>query len=367
MKAQIITINDYFNYGNKLQNYALIKVLSYYGIEAHTSEIVPSSSAKYGRILGCARNDLASTKHTLKEIVRNGQSGLNKIKNFISFENRYIRKGARLYSGHEESCRNRDLVIIGSDQVWNYNWVSYDDLKLRLGLFAPENRLMTYAASIGIDEIPDGLRPLFRNAWRRIPYISVREDRAAELVREIAEKECRVVLDPTLLLTDKQWSTIFTDFVPEGERFVLTYFLGQPTTFQKMLIQDFAKSNNLGIRMLNNPDDITSSAAGPAEFVELFSRADYVFTDSYHACCFALIYNKPFKVFNRTGFSGKDSMNSRMRTLFRLVGLEDTMKDDAVSLRFDWDRHNKLLEMHRRESGRWLEEAVESIASTVSG
>ena len=38
---------------------------------------------------------------------------------------------------------------------------------------------------------------------------------------------------------------------------------------------------------------------GLAELVELFSGASYVFTDSYHACCFSLVFGKDFKVFSR--------------------------------------------------------------------
>ena len=52
--------------------------------------------------------------------------------------------------------------------------------------------------------------------------------------------------------------------------------------------------------------------------VELFSKAEYVFADSYHACCFSILFHRQFTVFNRAGTEGKASMNSRMETLFRL-------------------------------------------------
>ena len=367
MKAQIITINDYFNYGNKLQNYAMVQLLSSYGIEAYTATIVPAASAKYGRYLGNIRNSLVAKKRSAMEIVKGRGEGARKVRNFIDFEREYINKGIRLYPEHDASCPDSDLVIIGSDQVWNYNWVNEGELTLRLGLFATTNQVLAYAASIGIDEIPDNLKPLFRHAWQRMKYISVREDRAAELIREIADKDSCVVLDPTLMIAKKHWEEVFRNSNNEGERYVLTYFLGEPTVSQMEIINNHAKKYKLKVRMLNSLKDMESFSAGPKEFVELISKADYIFTDSYHACCFALIFNRPFKVFNRTGFSGSVNMNSRMRTLFRLFNLEDVMGDEETPLYFDWDKLNKKLDKHKQKSREWLDEAVMATISSISG
>ena len=254
--------------------------------------------------------------------------------------------------------KNIDRFVIGSDQVWNYKWLNEDDVRLRLGMFVDSHYLIAYAASIGTEEIESKWWPLFCKGWSRIPHISVREHRAAELVREISGKDAAVVLDPTLMLTKEQWTEVFTGFVPAGNRYVLTYFLGKPNDLQEEIIQGYARVRGLGIRRLNDELDAETYVAGPAEFAELFAKASYVFTDSYHACCFSILNNVPFKVFNRQGFSGATSMNSRMRTLFRLFELEDLMGDDVELPEFDWPRVNALLEEHRAESRAWLEGAL---------
>ena len=253
---------------------------------------------------------------------------------------------------------NNPLVVIGSDQVWNYKWLSRQDLELRLGMMTPRHELIAYAASIGLDNIDDEWIPIFREGWSNISHISVREDRAAELVKEISGREAAVVLDPTLMLSNNQWGEVFTNFVSEEDCYVLTYFLGRPSTEQEKIISSVAKNIGARIRRINDIRDRETFIAGPAEFAELFSKAQYVFTDSYHACCFSILYNKPFKVFNREGFDGKESMNSRMRTLFRLFELDDLMGDDEAMPSYDWERINLLLEQHRIQSREWLENAL---------
>lgn len=295
------------------------------------------------------------------------KAGLRRAASFESFTRRYVPETSKLYIKENQINASKTIFVLGSDQIWNYKFnLTKEDIELRLGEFAPENCLLTYAASIGLNSIEEKWASVFKKGWSRIPRISVREDRAAELVREVSGRDAAVVLDPTLLLTPAQWSEVFTDFVSEGDRYVLTYFLGSPTESQEGVIRERARSLGARVRRLNDPRDRETYAAGPAEFVELISRAEYVFTDSYHACCFSALFNRPFKVFNRSGLGDGASMNSRMRTLFRLLGLEDLMGDDSALAEFDWGRVNSLLERRRAESLSWLESALADAAAGVA-
>ena len=104
--------------------------------------------------------------------------------------------------------------------------------------------------------------------------------------------------------------------------------------------------------------DKETYVAGPQDFVELFSKAQYVFTDSYHACCFSILYHKQFTVFNRAGMEGKASMNSRMETVFRLFDLDNAIMDDGLAPNIDYKKVDQLLTKHRTESRTWLSNAV---------
>lgn len=146
--------------------------------------------------------------------------------------------------------------------------------------------------------------------------------------------------------------------MPKEGKYVLTYFLGHPSDEQEKSIQEYAKKHGCRIRRILDMRDPQTYLAGPQDFVELFSKAEYVFTDSYHACCFSMLFHKQFTVFNRANMTGKSSMNSRMETLFRLFDLESVMMDAGLAPTIDYENVDRSLAAHREQSGAWLAEAM---------
>lgn len=359
----ILTINDDTNYGNRLQNYALQTLLSGYVRQVGTIRCEQQPPAT---VISTLKSVLRPVKHFVRD--HHGAAGpLLKARreSFHAFTAKFVDDSQLRLSpenGFSRALGADDRFVLGSDQVWNDQWISSDMLKLRLGASFPENTVISYAASFGVDHVKPESEPIFAKLLPRINAIAVREDRGAALVRELSDNEATVVLDPTLMLTTDQWRSIVPgDFVTNGERYVLTYFLGKPSPEQENVVQQYAKAHGCKVRRMLDLDDPRTYVAGPREFVELFSKAQYVFTDSYHACCFSILFNKQFKVFNRAGFSGKTSMNSRMTTLFRLFELNDLMGDDTTLDAVDYARVNELLEQHRHESRAWLEQALTKI------
>lgn len=360
----VITINDNRNYGNRLQNYALLHVLHSNGLNPSTAKILlnintPFSFANHLILLYVKKiviyilSRIPLSKKWLK--LRRLLEGIRYTKLFAP-DNIYL---LTAYAGLNIRTSISNIVI-GSDQVWNYRWLSKEDLALRLGSFVPDDiPIVSYAASFGVSEISDDVKPIFQRYLPRLKAISVREDRGAELVKEMTGLDATVVLDPTLMLTTAQWNTITRGFVPDDDRYVLTYFLGKPSDEQEKTIQSYAKTHGCRVRRILDLRDKETYVAGPQDFVELFSKAQYVFTDSYHACCFSILFHKQFTVFNRAGMEGKANMNSRMETLFRLFDLDSVVMDKGLAPRIDYDKVDKLLAQHRTESQAWLDKAME--------
>ena len=358
----ILTISDDGNYGNRLQNYALEKIISG-SMDVSTIRMFLRTNSLIKYRLLTALLPLYVNKNILKTVsTRSWKAKRKRVANFRTFSKKNATEKYYLsvIAGFDSvvHCKDPEVIVIGSDQVWNYTWLSLKELELRLGMFTSPERLVSYAASIGVDEIDIGRRSIFKEGWVRIPHISVREDRASELVKAISGKEAPVVLDPTLLLSKREWEKVCKGFVPQQDRYILTYFLGRPSASQEQIISRVSDALGARVRRINDLRDLETYTAGPAEFVELIAKARYIFTDSYHACCFSILFNKPFKVFNRMGFDGKASMNSRMKTLFRLFELEDCMDDDEALPDLDWIRINQLLIAHRKESLYWLYNAL---------
>lgn len=75
-----------------------------------------------------------------------------------------------------------------------------------------------------------------------------------------------------------------------------------------------------------------------------FRDADLVITDSFHACVFSIIFNKPFFV-----VGNKERGLARIQSLLAMFGLEDRFvsadSKTNASAPIDWDAVNA----HRRE------------------
>lgn len=361
-KIIILTINDITNYGNRLQNYAL-----HYMLEKYAPNITLPISINVNnfrqKVANIFRNLVKKNIKKIYGVLFSNQKSLEFKRLMASeeFTRIYIPTSHRIVTSYNRSklVEKAKLVVIGSDQVWNYRWLSSSDLSLRLGSFVNISvPIISYAASFGVSDIEEDAKEIFQKYLPRLKAISVREHRGAELIRIMTGLDAYVVLDPTLMLDSQQWHKITRGFVLDNERYVLTYFLGKPSKDQEITIQKFAKKHSCKVRRILDVRDEITYVAGPQDFVELFEKAEYVFTDSYHACCFSLLFKKQFTVFNRAGMSGKSSMNSRMETLFNFFGLDSVVINNGIAPLIDYEKVDKLLNQHRKESQTWLDKVM---------
>ena len=214
-----------------------------------------------------------------------------------------------------------DVLIAGSDQVWNPLW--YDPAYM-LHFAGEHTRKISYAASIGIHVLDDEQKQLFRTNISDFDGISVRERAAAEVLSPLIGKEVQICVDPTLLLTADEWNAIASERKIQ-EKYIFLYFLGDDRKSRKEA-ESFAEKK--GMKLIMIPDlmgkyrkiDRVIKAeyimdATPWDFISLIKHAEYVFTDSFHACVFSLLYQKDFFAFPR---SGKIKMESRIQNLTEL-------------------------------------------------
>ena len=84
--------------------------------------------------------------------------------------------------------------MVGSDQVWNPD--HFDEVYLLD--FVPDNiRKISYASSIGVEQLPETLKGKYKKYLKRFDSISVRESKAADVIEKLVNKPVDVVLDPT--------------------------------------------------------------------------------------------------------------------------------------------------------------------------
>lgn len=343
MKVGLITIIGYGNYGNRLQHYAVQEFLEQMNciVETITNPVEVYDIKYINKI--CFLKKIIKQTFIVKKLaeIKNKDSSLNYIEKrvkqekFKKFTQKYI-KINDIYSltqiqrkSNLSACKF-DYFIVGSDQVWNYNhyrgsWIDFLQ-------FAPPEKRIAYAASIGLDEIPKEREEQFKRYISGMKYISVREQRAKEIIKELTDKKADVVLDPTLMLSAEQWAKISVQpNIDIPKKYILLYFLGKISDVRMSYITEYAKNHECSILDIDNLKDKENNiyVADPGEWVYLIANCQCMFTDSFHGCVFSIIHHKDFEVFHRIEDDGSDAgMFSRIETLTSMFKLENRIQEE---------------------------------------
>ncbi|MDU4931096.1 MAG: polysaccharide pyruvyl transferase family protein [Enterococcus gallinarum] len=377
MKVGIQTIVDYNNYGNRLQNYAMQTILESYGFNVVTLknnfindkfQMKNKKEPVYLKILSLIKKRELIKKIKDKIDHKKKQNLFNTIdkkrsENFRLFTQNYIKETDIIFDVTnqdrlDELC-DVDFFVIGSDQVWNYSFPRFSDFDFLLTTTKPK---ISYAASFGVSNVPNDLNVFYAKGLNSLLYISVREKSGKNIVERLSEKKADVVLDPTLLLDKKQWEALISKNKQYKEPFILTYFLNSPDAQTDKYIKNVAQKNNFRIKSLGSREDEEMWTIDPSEFVNLFSQAQAIFTDSFHACVFSIIFEKYFEIFERN--THYPSMNSRIDTLLSDLSLEDRWHEGNNGIYdIDYSTVAKKLSARRQESFRFLDTCLEEILS----
>lgn len=308
MKIGIITIPDFNNYGNRLQNYALQYVLE----DMHCS-VVSYVPYKPNIIKKTIKILLSEKKNLIVKI-----QDILRLSNFMKFDRKFVHTKQIGNTEYPKSLNNEcDIFIAGSDQIWNPIWYT----KYSLLQFSYDEKKIAYAASFGCDDLPQEKLSVYEEYLPKFKAIGVREETGKSIVKKIANQAATIVLDPTMLLTREQWRIVeYRVKLPCNEKkYILTYFLGGVNEEYESVIKQSSIRYNLEVINLNDRKQNKIYECGPSEFVYLIDNAALVLTDSFHACVFSIIFHCPFLAFDRLG-KGK-SMGNRIDTLLNITNM----------------------------------------------
>lgn len=223
--------------------------------------------------------------------------------NFRRFHRDYIpfSKEFRTIEALYDYRHDYDVVISGSDQVWNP--ATFSSLKPYLLDFVSSDTLrMSYAASFGVAEVSETYKEVYAGLFQEMDHLGVREEQGKALVEQMAQREATVVLDPTLLLSKEEWQYVTPNVhVSIKEPYILIYDL-HPSEPLLEVVEQVRKKLGMSVyrlckRSFKNPDNLhitNIEDAGPAEFIALFSNASFVVTNSFHGTAFSVNFKVPF-------------------------------------------------------------------------
>jgi len=371
-KVGIITLNGYYNYGNKLQNYALQEVIKELGFTVSTIIIKDiNTKQKYNlkdRII-IKTNKL--TKNNLEYITKKIYNKIcnhiykdsidERTKTFRCFSKKYLNE-ISWYSndnGLRKLANIYDYFVTGSDQVWNP--VNQHGNSVYFLTFAPQHKRIAYAPSFGVSDIKSEYRENYKEWISEIHRLSVREDDGAKIIKALTGRDALVLVDPTLLLTKEKWLSVAKEANNKPkDKYLLTYFLGGISNKYKKQIKMLAKDNNLEVVNLGNIREKETFMTGPSEFIDYINSCSLLCTDSFHGAVFSMLMEKPFIVYERIGASL--SMFSRIDTLLSKFKLESRKVENIINSEeafdIDYSHVPSALEEERDIALSYLKEAL---------
>lgn len=309
MRIGILSLPLHYNFGGILQTYALQTILERMGHEVVVIQKEYKKQLPVWKMPYCYPKRFFK-KYFLKQKVRVFEEQHANRRNRVistntkSFCDKYL---------HTFSCKclreimslDLDAIVVGSDQIWRpkYCEAYYPSIATAFLDFIPNLSItrLAYAVSFGVDnceytqEQIDVCKPLAM----KFDAISVREKGGVKLCEDLFCIKAVQVLDPTMLLDEKDYLSLINDNSSDNAfDFVLTYLLDCHESSEEVL----KYFSHMPIKSVTADTDndslpIEQRIQYPVElWLSGFKHAKVIVTDSFHACVFSLIFNKPFIV-----------------------------------------------------------------------
>lgn len=371
------------NYGGMLQAYATTAILEDLGLqyeliryEKHRTPVekIQSIPRLLNRVLLNDKYEALLKKIGEKRHPEFAADNAVRKACFDSFCERKFTKLSPVYVGYQALCAGADRyssVITGSDQLWSPAGLPTNYYNLK---FVPDDvGRVSFASSFGVSNIPWYQKKRTKEFLDRIPYVSMRENRGAEIVKELTGRDVPVLMDPVFYFDKEGWNRLVPYSAVDWNDYIFCYFLGNNPEHRKAAKQLSEETGKkiVTLRHLDRyvPEDETFGdyapyAVDPGIFLNILRNAAHVCTDSFHGSVFSIIHEKKFLVFDRYSSQSGTSKNSRIDSLCQNLGLEsrrfrsEKTVLDAIDQPIDYVSVRQKLDNCHKETRSYLTAAL---------
>lgn len=345
-KIGIFTFHWGTNYGGVLQAYSLQTVLQSLGYKVEIVNYYPITHRNsFLRCLG--RSFVSRFQEYQKE-------GL-----FVPFrkKNLNLTPAYHDYERLEKACTDFDVLIVGSDQIWNPFIALTYGKAYYLG-FAHQNiKKISYAASLGCSDYPSEVLNQILPSIMLFDSVSVREHSAVTILENAGVSNVALTPDPTILVNPE----VFRSFIkkPSVTDHAFFYLLHADHRFFRRVESHISKKH-LVLRAKNGKSALTIE-----EWLSSLWFSRVVITNSFHGVVFSLLFHKNFVVFPVKG--KLQGMNDRIVTLLSQVGLEKKVLmsyddtdalDSCLNIVVDWKRVDNQIHALRMKGVDFLKHSI---------
>lgn len=361
---------NFTNYGSALQSWALSRAID----EIGTGIGVQSKLIDYCPwvLEDCdVLNPFKLMWDTDEESRRMVELTMPAIKeNYKKFENFYTNRFRRTKKKYHDSDFNEvindeviDGFVCGSDTIFCFTefkgfvegyYANFDCMK---------GHSVAYAASFGDPYFTEETYNILNERLKNFKSIGLREDLMLGYVKSHTSIPVQRVVDPTLLLTAKDYETITAErIVPE--KYLLLYSRRYNKKMEAFAEQ-IAKEKGLKIVEIslraNNAEKghIMMYEAGVEEFLSLVKYSECIVTNSFHGIIMSVQFRKLFYGFSR------EQCDNKTQELTELMGLKNRMLvtgEEKCPNTIDYDEVHQRISVARESSILYLHNALQLIA-----
>lgn len=250
-----------------------------------------------------------------------------------------------------------DLIIFGSDEIWNIHGSGYSALKFGYGIDKTRQKIIAYAPSVGSvteetilpNEAIEGLTNFER--------ISARDTETVKLIERATGKRGNKLLDPTFLYDfDKD---IKADGIKERNKPYILIYDCKLTTEQVRQLRLYA--NKKGLDIIGAGDykkfynDVTICLT-PYEWVNLFKNAQKVITGTFHGTVFSIKYDRDFVCYptEKNRINKISSLLEDMNLENRLIKIDGNDMFNTIDENIDYGYVHEYIKKKQIEADKFL-------------
>lgn len=267
--------------------------------------------------------------------------------------------------------------IVGSDQVWRWQYTQAYGLLHFLDFVSGEKRKIAFSSSFGIDKEERPVDSARKAGYylRSFDAVSVREKSGVEILKQHYDVEADWVPDPVLLCGTQCYEGILTDTTIPHKPYLLSYVL-EPDTVIRHHIETIAAEKGLDvINLVDAQKDMEQQreryhgighieyGVTPEQWLAYIRGCAYFVTDSFHGVCFAHIYHRPFLC-----VAPQERGLTRFTSLLELTGLSRCLLPaeyseeewQAAMAPIHWEQVQMRLDAAIAQGRSWLHAALTS-------
>jgi len=346
MKIGILTFHNAINPGAYAQAFALMNIIKNFGHEVEIINYIrPTATFSYLLNIFLNKNPIdvfLKTKRYLKYRKCHKRFNLNP-KNFV-------------INSMKLKTDKYDVIIVGSDVVWNYNRSHMSPGRIFFGIGLHPKKLISYAASCGTENIGDVPPNFVIGGLKKFSDISVRDENSKDIVKKYIRVDAEIVLDPTLLFDFSGY-----EILPKVKDYLLVYALEQLNDSQIKQIKNFAMQKNIQLIAIHSRRkwcDKNVIAVDPFEWLGYFKNATYIVTTTFHGTIFSIKYNTNFCVVDNSRIHNKtQAILSELNLQNRVISDNDSI-ENIFNNKIDYNMVNSKLNFLKNKSLNFLNMAL---------